>query len=167
MRRLSFAALFSLLALALVAGPVAAGKPDKEYLPSDPFFDFAAGELCAFPVRIAVDINQEYGKTFFDGDTPVRTIVNGRLVLTVSNLADPDHSMTVNASGPGVVEYLANGDIRVTLRGRAMVWLPSDHLFFLNSGWVIEQGNGTIQPVVLPVVDETGHHVDMCPLLAG
>src|SRR6476619_1465277 len=58
MRRLSLAAVFSLLALALVAGPVAAGEPDKEYLPSDPFFDFAAGELCAFPVRIAVDINQ-------------------------------------------------------------------------------------------------------------
>jgi hypothetical protein len=112
-------------------------------------------------------VNQEYGITFTDAaGMPLRTIVTGRLVLKVTNLSDPSKWAMVNASGPGLVVY--EGDlIRVTLRGRSLVFLPGEEpLLFLNSGQVVELGNGTIQPVVLPVISQIGHRVDYCPLLA-
>jgi hypothetical protein len=96
---------------------------------------------------------------------PLRTIVTGRLVLKLTNLSDPSTSLVVNASGPGLVVY--EGDlIRVTLRGRSLIFLPGEEsLLYLNSGQVVEEGNGTIQPVVLPVISQIGHRVDYCPLL--
>jgi hypothetical protein len=163
-------ALAILGALVVVAAPTsvsAAGKPVREFLPAPEFIEFAPGDLCEFGVRIDVLVNQEYGTTFTDdAGVPLRTIVTGRLVLKVTNLSDPSKSLVVNASGPGLVVY--EGDlIRVTLRGRSLVFLPGEEpLLFLNSGQVVELGNGTIQPVVLPVISQVGHRVDYCPLLA-
>ena len=90
--------------------------------------------------------------------------MSGRLILRLVNL-DTSKSIVVNASGPGLVVY--EGDnIRVTLRGRSLIFLPSDHLLYLNTGQVVEFGNGTIQPVVLPVISRTGRRVDYCPTLS-
>jgi hypothetical protein len=165
MRRVGSIVILSTLMLIASTAPVAATKPTREFLPAPEFVEFAAGELCAFPVRIDVLINQEYGTTFVDASgQPTHTIVTGRLVLQVSNLAT-SKSVVVNASGPGLVVY--EGDnIRVTLRGRSLIFLPSDHLLYLNTGQVVEFGNGTIQPVVLPVISQTGRRVDYCPILA-
>jgi hypothetical protein len=164
MRRVGTVVILSTLMLAVLATPAAAAKPTREFLPAPEFIEFAAGELCAFPVRIDVLINKEYGTTFFDAaGQPTRTIVAGRLVLRLVNV-DTSKSVVVNASGPGLVVY--EGDnIRVTLRGRSLIFLPSDHLLYLNTGQVVEFGNGTIQPVVLPVISQVGHRVDYCPIL--
>jgi len=164
-RRVAAVVILSILMPLALAAPAAAAKPDREFLPAPEFIDFAAGELCAFPVRINVLINKEYGTTFFDeSGLPTRTLVSGRLVLGLVNLAT-SKSVVVNASGPGLVVY--EGDnIRVTLRGRSLIFLPTDHLLYLNTGQVVEFGNGTIQPVVLPVISQIGRRVDYCPILA-
>lgn len=165
MRRVRLVLILSTVMLLVSAAPVAAAKPLREFLPAPEFIEFAAGELCAFPVRIDVLVNKEYGTTFFDeSGQPTHTIVTGRLVVRLVNLDDTSASVVVNASGPGLVVY--EGDnIRVTLRGRSLIFLPSDHLLYLNSGQVVEFGNGAIQPVVLPVISQTGHRVDYCPIL--
>ena len=165
MRRVAAVVILSILMPLALAAPAAAAKPDREFLPAPDFIDFAAGELCAFPVRINVLINKEYGTTFFDeSGLPTHTLVSGRLVLELVNLAT-SKSVVVNASGPGLVVY--EGDnIRVTLRGRSLIFLPTDHLLYLNTGQVVEFGNGTIQPVVLPVISQIGRRVDFCPILA-
>jgi hypothetical protein len=121
--------------------------------------------MLAALATLDVLITQEYGTTFFDAaGQPTRTIVAGRLVLRLVNV-DTSKSVVVNAGGPGLVVY--EGDnIRVTLRGRSLIFLPSDHLLYLNTGQVVEFGNGTIQPVVLPVISQVGHRVDYCPILA-
>jgi hypothetical protein len=165
MRRVGTLVILSTLMLVASAAPAAAAKPIREFLPAPEFIEFAAGELCDFPVRIDVLINQEYGTTFFDeSGQPTHTIVTGRLVLGLVNL-DTSKSAVVNAGGPGLVVY--EGDnIRVTLRGPSLIFLPSDHLLYLNTGQVVEFGNGTIQPVVLPVISQIGRRVDYCPILA-
>ena len=165
MRRVASVVILSTLMVAALATPVGAAQPTREFLPAPPFIEFGAGELCSFPVRIDVLVNKEYGTTFFDAaGNPTHTIVTGSLVLRLVNV-DTSKSVVVNAGGPGLVLY--EGDnIRVTLRGRSLIFLPSDHLLYLNSGQVVEFGNGTIQPVVLPVISQIGHRVDYCPILA-
>ena len=165
MRRAGTVFILSALMVMASAAPAAAAKPVREFLPAPAFIEFAAGELCAFPVRIDVVLNREYGTTFFDAaGQPTRTIVTGSLILRIVNLAT-SKSVTVNAGGPGLVLY--EGDnIRVTLRGRSLIFLPSDHLLYLNTGQVVEFGNGTIQPVVLPVISQIGRRTDYCPILA-
>jgi hypothetical protein len=164
MRRVGTVVILSILVLIASAAPAAAARPTREFLPAPEFIEFAAGELCDFPVRIDVLVNKEFGTTFFDADgQPTRTLVSGRLILRLVNL-DTSKSTVVNASGPGLVVY--EGDnIRVTLRGRSLIFLPSDHLLYLNTGQVVEFGNGTIQPVVLPVISRIGRRVDYCPIL--
>jgi len=163
--RLLVMSALSTLMLAAVAAPVAATEPTREFLPAPEFIDFAAGELCAFPLRIDILVNKEYGTTFFDAaGQPTRTIITGSLVLRLVNL-DTSKSVVVNAGGPALVVYEGQ-NIRVTLRGRSLIFLPSDHLLYLNTGQVVEFGNGTIQPVVLPVISQVGHRVDYCPILA-
>ena len=165
-RALAIAILCPFVVLVGATSVSATGKPVREFLPAPEFIEFAPGELCEFGVRIDVLVNQEYGTTFTDDQgMPLRTIVTGRLVLKLTNLSDPSTSLVVNASGPGLVVY--EGDlIRVTLRGRSLIFLPGDEsLLYLNSGQVVEEGNGTIQPVVLPVISQIGHRVDYCPLL--
>jgi len=165
MRRVASVVILSTLLLAASAASAAAAKPTREFLPAPAFIEFGAGELCAFPVRIDVLVNQEYGTTFFDAaGNPTHTIVTGSLVLGLVNV-DTSKSVVVNAGGPGLVVY--EGDnIRVTLRGRSLIFLPSDQLLYMNSGQVVEFGNGTIQPVVLPVISQIGHRVDYCPILS-
>jgi hypothetical protein len=165
MRRVGTLVILSSLMLVASAAPAVAAQPTREFLPAPEFIEFAAGELCDFPVRIDVLVNKEYGTTFFDASgQPTHTIVTGRLVLQLVNV-DTSESVVVNASGPGLVVY--EGDnIRVTLRGRSLIFLPSDHLLYLNTGQVVEFGNGTIQPVVLPVISRIGHRVDYCPILS-
>jgi hypothetical protein len=165
MRRVGTVMILSTLMMAALATPAMAAQPTREFLAAPPFIELAAGELCAFPVRIDVLVNQEYGTTFVDAaGNPTHTIVTGRFVLRLVNV-DTSTSVVVNASGPGLVVYEGE-NIRVTLRGRSLIFLPSDHLLFLNSGQVVEFGNGTIQPVVLPVISQIGHRVDYCPILA-
>jgi len=166
-RALVLAILCPVVALASATSVSAGGKPVREFLPAPEFIEFAPGELCEFGVRIDVLINQEYGTTFSDENgVPLRTIITGRLILKLTNLSDPSTAVVVNASGPGLVEY--KGDIiRVTLRGRSLIFLPGDEsLLYMNSGQVVEEGDGSIQPVVLPVISQIGHRVDYCPLLA-
>ena len=164
MRRVGTVVILSSLMLIVSAAPAVGARPTREFLPAPDFIEFAAGELCDFPVRIDVLVNKEFGTTFFDDSgQPTRTLVSGRLILRLVNL-DTSDSTVVNASGPGLVVY--EGDnIRVTLRGRSLIFLPSDHLLYLNTGQVVEFGNGTIQPVVLPVISRIGRRVDYCPIL--
>jgi hypothetical protein len=163
MRRVGTVVILSTLMLLASAVPAAAGKPTREFLPAPDSIPFAAGELCAFAVQIDVLVNKEFGTTFFDASgQPTRTIVTGSLVVRVVHVGTPK-SIVLNVGGPGLVVY--EGDnIRVTLRGRALIFLPSDHLLYLNTGQVVE--NGSIQPVVLPVISQIGRRVDLCPILA-
>jgi hypothetical protein len=165
MRR-TIALLLGVTSLLGAGSPVMASQPVREYLPAPENIDFAAGELCDFAVRLHILVNQEYGITYFDADgNPTRTIVQGRLVVEVINV-DSGASMILNASGPAVVTYLGN-IINVKFEGRSLIFLPSDQLLYLNTGIVVEEGDGSIQPTVLPVISRTGNRTDLCPILAG
>jgi hypothetical protein len=154
------------LMLGVLATPaVASGKPNRDYLAAPAIIDFAAGDLCDFPVRIEILVNKEYGLTFFDeAGQPVRTIATGRLITRLVNL-DTSKAVVINASGPALIVY--EGDlIRVTLRGRSLIFLPDEQLLYVNSGQVVEEGNGAIQPVVLPVISQIGNRTNLCPILS-
>ncbi len=165
MRR-TIALLLGVMALLGMTSPVMASQPVREYLPAPENIDFAAGDLCDFAVRLHILVNQEYGTTFLDeAGNPTKTIITGRFVVEVVNL-DSGASRILNASGPAVVTYL--GDIiHVKFEGRSLILLPSDQLLYLNTGIVIEEGDGSIQPTVLPVISRNGNRTDLCPILAG
>jgi hypothetical protein len=166
MRR-TIALLLAILALLGLTSPVLASRPVREFLPAPDNIDLAAGELCTFPVRLHVVVNEEYGITFFDAaGNPTRTNVAGRLVIDVINVDDPSQHILLNASGPAVVTYIGN-IIHVKFEGRSLIFLPSEHLLYLNTGIVIEEGDGSIQPTVLPVISRNGHRTDLCPILAS
>lgn len=164
MRRLIMLALG--LAIVSVPSTASAGKPVKEFFPSDPV---TVEDVCNFPVLLDPIINQEYGKSFFDEEgTLERQIVTGRYVVEVTNL-DSGESMTVNVSGP-VFFTFTDDTLTVRLTGRSLLFfLPGD----LTSGEsYIRVTNG---PNVFEVDLATGaitprgvssNFVDMCEALA-
>ena len=81
--------LGGLLVLALTASSaLAGGQPTREYFENPSQFVYAAGEACPFAVQVDTVLQAEYGITFYDaaGD-PTRTLVSGRLIVKVTNLA--------------------------------------------------------------------------------
>jgi hypothetical protein len=166
MRRVLVPLFLGLLLAAVIAVPTAAAKPERAFFEAPPPTDYAAGELCAFPVRIEAVINQEYGITFpVAEDGTQRTIVSGRLVMMITNLAT-DESLTVNVSGPGVFTFGADG---LSIDGGGN-WLF--YLFATDAGgpgiWVtsgrvrLEAGESGVTALTMPHRTQ-----DVCELLAA
>jgi hypothetical protein len=87
-----------------------AAAPSREQ-PGDLYtMEFAAGEACADPIRIDVLVNKIVYTTFEDG----RTLLTGRYVSRLTNLADPTRSVTETGNGPWM--FLPNADGTLTLK---------------------------------------------------
>ena len=108
--------LFLTFALLLLLAPAAiAAKPVKEPLPTSEPSDFAAGEICPFPLLVETLTNREKSITFSDGSQ----LITGALKVRLTNLATRD-SILVNASGPS--RETVEGDIlHVVSRGSTVL----------------------------------------------
>ena len=162
------AVLLVLLAL-LPASAALADKPTREPLPAPEPLEFAAGEVCAFPVRIEAVDSKNKAVTFTDEDgNPVRQIITGTLRMRVTNLATGE-SLVVNVSGPGFLTFTADGLATVTLGGRGLLFLragidaPPAGVFLVSGRLVLAIGPAG---EVTEIVSRTGQLQDLCAALA-
>jgi hypothetical protein len=161
LRRVLVLASAAALALALTS-PAMAARPTREYLPLPDTIDLAAGEGCAFPVRIDILVNREYGVTFGDASGNLtRQLVSGALIIGLTNV-DNGQSITVDISGPAEFVVHADGSSTFTLRGNSMPIAPGG--LFRTTGTVVQEfdpdGN------LLSTSPATGRQIDLCAALA-
>jgi hypothetical protein len=102
--------LLAALGTLLLASSVLAARPEREPLdaPLD-FFLAADSGNCVFDANIHLDVNKEY-LTIWDNPDGSRVIeITGAFKVTVTNLTS-GASLPVNASGPGRLEFDADGN---------------------------------------------------------
>src|SRR5437762_7315519 len=145
--------------LALGVQPAAAAGPERQPLPNSPG---VVSGFCAFDVNTAFPVNDEFIKTFLDANgDPVRSLVEGHLVATLTNASQPQHSITVNVSGPGQIVYNADGSQTITFLGNSAVFVQQG--FLLTSGRVVIRA---ASPTALGVlITAMGRQSDVCTLL--
>jgi hypothetical protein len=152
---LSFVVPGMLASAVLAAGPVR----EKLIIPSPG----TLGGICAFTVDYTIVVNGEYSITWVDASgKPVRSLTQGRLVVTFTNSAMPSHSLTLNISGPGQTVYNADGSQTITFLGNGAIFLADQ--IMLNSGRVV-----VIAPDALSVgyvVLAAGNQRNLCTMLA-
>jgi hypothetical protein len=169
MRRPATLLAVAVVAAALIlaaAAPASADKPLREPLPSE---DFVLSGSCDFDVLVHTVENKEFIKTYFDDDgNPTRQIINGRLVVELTNLEKPGESIVYNVSGPGFVTFFEDGSVDSVAGGRSLaIFFPGEvvdlPLLLVNSGQVTyhfdPEGN-------VVGVDQAGHVEDVCAALA-
>lgn len=165
MKRLGF--VLACVCLVLTALPVAAqGRPFREPAEGGPA-EFAAGEVCPFPVLVDTVHNNEIATTFTDKDgNPTHQIITGRLVLRITNLAT-DASIVRNVSGPVMRTFNADGTLTILLRGGSLLYLFASDAggpgLWLSSGPVrleIDAANNVTSTV------RPAHSQDVCAMLA-
>jgi len=158
--------VFALIAVGVGTTPAAAQGPVRTPLINMP------GELdgfCSFPIDVSFPVNDESSITFYDSaGNPVKTLVDGHLVVTFTNVSDPAKSVTLNLSGPGIIVYNPDGSQTITFVGNSGVFLlqGSQPTLLITSGRVITivpsgslTGLGTL-------VSAVGRETNVCGLLA-
>ena len=111
-------ALMILAVVGLTATPAgAAGRTPFEPIPPGGF-EFPAGSLCSFGLKVEPVVSREYMKTLPDGSV----LITGALFIRLTN-TDTDESRVVNISGPsrisadGTTEHRARAAHAAILRG--------------------------------------------------
>jgi hypothetical protein len=168
MRRPATLLVAAVVAAALIlaaAAPASADKPLREPLPQG---DFIISGSCDFDVLAHAIEDNVVSKTYFDDDgNPTRQIINGRLVVELTNLAT-EKSIVYNLSGPVFVTFFEDGSLDVVLGGRSLsFFFPGEvedlPLLFVNSGQVTyhfdPEGN-------LVGAEQVGEIEDVCAALA-
>jgi hypothetical protein len=167
MRRPATLLVAAVVAAALIlaaAAPASADKPLREPFPQG---DIIISGSCDFDVLVHNVENKEFIKTYFDDDgNPTRQIVNGRLVVELTNL-ETRESIVYNTSGPGFLTFFEDGSLDFVFGGRSLVWFfPGEvedlPLVFVNSGQVTLH----IDPEGNIVVEQVGEVEDVCAALA-
>ena len=164
MRR-SLTALILAVALAALALPAAAAKPDRVpvEIPGN-FLAFEAGTACEFPVHIDILVNREYVKTWFDeGGNPVRAQTNGSLRIRVFNDLT-DESVDLNVGGPGRNLYVGDGTVVQLFLGHGLPIFEG--VFYLTTGhhaFVVNEVDFSL----IEVGEAHGQTDDVCAMLAG
>ena len=153
MNRLTILAGTILVAALLSPGATLAAKPTRDPLPAPPTFDIIGS--CEFDVRVDVLANNEFIAAFTSG----KTIVTGRLIVRLTNVDEPSHSITLNISGPSIND---SGDpFTVNLSGSSLLFYPG--VLMLTKGPVAvtidESGN------VTSVRFTSSGAIDLCALL--
>lgn len=114
-------------ALVLAAAPAEASAPTRTVVEIPRRIDFAAGEQCAFPIRLTLLDNTFTATVFADenGD-PVREIDSGDLFVRITN-RDTGESVSYNISGPVITRFHSDGSQTVTFLGPGLFSLfPGD-----------------------------------------
>jgi hypothetical protein len=160
--------LLAPLALVLaLASPVSAAPPTKE--PQEAFStDFAAGEVCAFPVRQETTDIKAKTIIFNRHDGAFREITTGRIVERITNL-DTGASVIRKSSGPGKLSINAAGHLEIKFGGSSVVaFFEGDVtgaglLYMTGGGATFEIGDDGFFFVR---VDLPAHVEDLCATLA-
>ena len=152
----------ALLALSAAAPAASATRPSRDYLATPDHIEFAAGEACAFPVRVDFFVNKEYGVTFADADGNfVRQLIAGTLIISLTNMSN-GRSITVDISGPGRTIAHEDGSTTFILRGNSLPVVPGR--LYTTTGTVVQEfdANGNL----LSTAPATGTETDRCPALS-
>jgi hypothetical protein len=154
--------MFLLIAFAaLLPQAASATKPTREPLPFEDR-EFAAGEVCPFPVGMEVLVNREKLLTFSDG----RQQISGTLKLRLIN-RETGESLVVNASGPATATI--EGNLQ-TFEARGPLWLflfpgepggPGMFLYKGNTTFTLDLTTGAVTSIV-----SRGTRRDLCAELA-
>jgi hypothetical protein len=113
--KLRTATVIGLLTLAL---PALAQKPTITLIPATPFTVTGgpANGACTFDVSVVPQANRPNGeRLILFANTAV---VAGPLFVTFTNLSDPTKTLSLNASGPGIINFSANEE---TLLGPSFI----------------------------------------------
>jgi hypothetical protein len=156
--------LIVLVSLALLPGRAWADKPDRQPIPTEDLSLDVGPCPVPFPVSFHVVTNNEHTITWFDGDgNPVRTIIQGQVVLEITNTATGT-SVIRNVSGPGTITY---ADLLFVGRGSQLFFFFPGELgpgtpgsMFINRGRVVEYLGEPRK-----ILSQTGQQEDLCATL--
>jgi len=162
--------LVVVVSLALLPGPAVAQAPDREPIPTaDLSFDVGP---CPIPFSVSFHVleNNEYTIDFFDDQgIKVRTIIQGRVVLEITN-TDTGVSIVRNVSGPGTITY---ADQMFVGRGSGLYFFfPGDlgpgtpGSMFINHGRVVEFLGDPEKDLPPRIISQTGVQEDLCATLS-
>jgi len=163
--------LVVVVSLALLPGRAVAQAPDREPIPTaDLSFDVGP---CPIPFSVSFHVveNNEYTIDFFDDQgIKVRTIIQGRVVLEITN-TDMGVSIVRNVSGPGTITY---ADQMFVGRGSGLYFFfPGDlgpgtpGSMFINHGRVVEFLGDPEKDLPPRIISQTGVQEDLCATLGG
>jgi hypothetical protein len=165
MRRAILTLALALLAVLLVTPAAVADRPTREELP--PGGDFV-DTFCGFPMLL--DFEQPHPGTvtlFYDqAGNLVRSFATfPGLRVTITNL-ETGESIAHDLSGPGVIEFNADGSTTLTATGPWGIWPRMNGIRgrFITIGRVIEQTDATGALVSRTL--ESGRLIDVCAELA-
>ena len=161
-RRLAFV-LLVVIGLALWPGRAWADTPDRQPIPTEDL-SIPSG-ACPFPVSFHVVTNNEHTITWFDAEgNPVRTIIQGQVVLEITN-TETGTSVIRNVSGPGTITF---ADLLFVGRGSQLFFFFPDELgpgtpgsMFINRGRVVEYLGEPRK-----IISQTGVQEDLCATLS-
>lgn len=166
MRRAILTLALALLALLSAAPTAVANRPDREELP--PAGDFV-DTFCGFPML--ADFEQPHPGTvtlFYDqvGNLVRSFATFPGLQATLTNL-ETGESIAHDLSGPGVIEFHADGSTTLTATGPWGIWPRIDGIRgrFITLGRVIEERDATGALVSRTL--ESGQLIDVCAELAS
>jgi hypothetical protein len=150
--------------LALWPGRAWADTPDRQPIPTEDL-SIPSG-ACPFPVSFHVVTNNEHTITWFDAEgNPVRTIIQGQVVLEITN-TDAGTSVIRNVSGPGTITF---ADLLFVGRGSQLFFFFPDELglgtpgsMFINRGRVVEYLGEPRK-----IISQTGVQEDLCATLSA
>ena len=115
MRR--FAIPVAVMLLLVLAVPVSAAKPDKQYLPGGAVFD--AGVVCPFAISLENDRSKLKSIVFNRRDGRYRENQSGQLFIRVTNL-ETGQSVVRQSSGPAKFSVNDAGHLVITLGGSSL-----------------------------------------------
>jgi len=162
LRRVLALASATVLVFAVTASPAMAARPTRDFLPLFDFIVIPAGDACAFPVRLDILENREYGVTFSDASgNVVRQLISGALIIGLTNV-DNDRSITVDISGPAQIIVHADGSATYVLRGNSLPVVPG--MLYRTTGTVVQEYDADNN--LVSTSRATGTETDLCPALA-
>jgi len=107
-------------------------------------------------------VNTEYTITSFDSsNNPIRSILEGRLVVSFTNASNAANHMTLNISGPGKTTFNPDGSQTIVFLGNGVLFAADDIVF--SSGRVVVVAPDPLSPGV--IVSASGNQRSLCELL--
>jgi hypothetical protein len=139
------------------------GKPSpREFVESGLPFTFPAGTACDFDVTLSEVANNEFTRTFPNGNT----LITGRLVVRITN-DETGASVIRNVSGPALTTTGSNGEQVFALKGASLspVFEGNDATGQVGSGLFVFHGPVVFADGQLIIV--SGSFENLCNTLAG
>jgi len=124
-------------AVAMLISPMsgsANNDPHRSPVPAGPL-DLQA-IYCGFPVHLDFPVNKEYQTVSNNGST---VTVTGNLTVSATNMLT-GKAVTVNASGPGTLNFLPDGTVVFDNRGLFFLFAPNATQFGFPSNIVVTSG---------------------------